>query len=272
MMNFCCFTPVKYAVPAISAYWKCMNGEAYILHYDRDGLGGYIKRGLSREYIELIGRNPYHELSDRLLYNRVLVEGDIQEDMGAFYNKKVLRVTDWEIIFPVTREYSLSDYEKSRWMGPLFFIDEFDVETGNMRERKNAEYTISDMEARFLTHKYDTEYVIVTAEVMEDEVVWHEVRYQLNEDASISEEAICLTGENLPEDCLSRDVIFNGDIQKYINRFLIHGTREDNTIAVESWKILTPFENQAVGAGRYFLEDKDFVEKQEGKPIWREID
>ncbi len=151
-LNYMSFIPVKCAISNLNAYWSCINGGAIIISYDSAGLGSFYNKGMSREYVTLIGRNPYNEISGRLLRNRVLVKGKFRDDIGQFYNKKVFEVSDWDIIFPVIREYSCSDYQKSRLISPIFYIDQFDIETGDIHEYRNAAKSISRLEAEYLAY------------------------------------------------------------------------------------------------------------------------
>ena len=219
--------------------------------------------GLGREYITLIGRNPYNEISGRLLKNRILIKGEFQDDIGRFYNRKIFKVTEWDIIFPVTREYSLSDYKKSRLVGPIFYIDQFDIETGDIFEYKNATKSISNLEAEYMAYTNNTCYFIVTPQIKEDAIVWHSINCTFSENVglekTISKETIQLEGDELPESILNQNVLFNGSFQKYINKFLLCGYKQGNTIYVKTWQIITPFENKITGGGKNFLDKDDFI-------------
>ena len=261
--NFNSFIPVKYATSIFNAYWKLINNDGIIIYYDDNGLGSYYKTGLAREYITLIGRNPYNEISGRLLKNKILVQGEFQKDISDFYGRKIFKVTDWNIIFPVIREYSLSDYQKSRFIYPIFYVDKFDVETEDMNEYKNADRSISGVEAEYRAFTDNTNYFIITPEILDNTIMWHEIEYtdyknyDLKE--TVSRKAIKLNGDDLPENSLNANILFNDNSLKYANRFLIHGYRQNEGIYVKSWQIITPFENKIENGGKKFLGETDYI-------------
>lgn len=265
-LNFKSFIPVQYAISNLNAYWNYINGNAIVVFYDSDGLGSFYRKGLGREYVTLIGRNPYNEISGRLLKNKILVKGEFQDDMSKFYNKKIFKVSDWDIVFPIIREYSFSDYQKSRLIGPIFYIDQFDIETGDMYEYSNATKSISKIEAEYLAYLNNTDYFIITSKIEEDKILWHSIDYTLSNnhdlEEKINEDIIQLIGNDLPENTLNRNIIFNGSIQKYINKFFICGYRRGDIIYVREWKIISPFENCQTGI-KYFLGEEDFINNED---------